>query len=168
MLPVPNRAKIHSLVTKGPRQTKYIGKILGKILKGGEVICLIGELGSGKTCFTQGIALGLSVEDRYITSPTFVIINEYKGRVPLYHIDLYRIEDPEEIDSLGISEYFYKGGVAVIEWAEKAKGRLPLEKLIVELTFKGPSERKLIFNPEGSEYEKIIDIFKSYLKRKSV
>ncbi len=166
MLSLSNKYKVYSLVTKGPRQTKNVGKILGKILKGGEVICLTGGLGSGKTCLTQGISLGLSVKERYITSPTFIIVNEYKGRLPLYHIDLYRIEDPEEIDSLGISEYFYKGGVAVIEWAERAKDRLPAEKMTIELKFKGPSERELIFNPEGPGYQRIVDTLWSYLKRK--
>lgn len=106
-------------VTRGPAQTRKLGELLGTILTGTEIIHLHGGLGSGKTCFVQGLAGGLGVASSSpATSPSFTLINEYQGRLPLFHIDLYRVEDPGEIHGLGLEEYFDQGVVAV-EWPEK-------------------------------------------------
>ena len=107
-------------ISKSVEDTIALGKALGKKLKVGSVVALVGDLGSGKTVFTKGIAQGLGVKNaRYVNSPTFVIIKEYKGRVPLYHFDLYRLDHHSSFDEMNYEEYFYGPGVTVIEWADK-------------------------------------------------
>ena len=91
---------------------------MGELVQSGDIFLLTGDLGTGKTCLTQGIARGLGIEE-YAFSPSFVIIREYHGRLPLYHIDFYRLDNIDEIADLGLEEYFYSKGVCVIEWAEK-------------------------------------------------
>jgi tRNA threonylcarbamoyladenosine biosynthesis protein TsaE len=112
------------LLSNGPRETFRYGVTLGGLLKRGNVICLFGELGSGKTTFVKGVASALSIPERDITSASFTIIAEYKGTmhhspVPFYHIDLYRIEGADQLDSIGVEEYIGGDGISVIEWAER-------------------------------------------------
>lgn len=112
------------LLSNGPEETLRYGFKLGSILKRGDTVCLFGELGSGKTVFVKGIASALGIMERDITSASFTIIAEYKGHlkdtpVPFYHIDLYRIADASQLDSVGVDEYIGKGGIAVVEWAER-------------------------------------------------
>ncbi len=111
-------------------------------MKPNDVIALTGQLGAGKTTLIQGIAAGLDVQD-YVTSPTFIIINEYAGRLPLYHIDLYRLDEGLEIADLGIEEYFRRGGVCVIEWAERLGGLLPVSAEKIELKILSEQEREI-------------------------
>lgn len=118
--------------THSAEETAELGKMLGKLLQRGDVLCLGGNLGTGKTAFTGGIAAALGV-DGYITSPTFTLVNEYKGRIPLYHFDVYRIADPEEMFEIGFEEYLDGGGVVVIEWAERIQGVIPREYIRVEI-----------------------------------
>src|SRR3989339_984824 len=110
--------------SRNAKETVELGRKIGKKLKANDVVCLTGTLGAGKTTLVQGIAAGLDVKD-YVNSPTFIIINEHPGRLVLYHIDLYRLEDGAEIEDLGLEEYFNAGGVCVIEWAEKLGDLLP-------------------------------------------
>lgn len=113
-------------ITKSRNETIRLGEQIAKKLKPGDVIALIGELGSGKTTLVKGIAKGLGVKDcRYVNSPSFVIIKEYRGRLPLYHFDVYRLDSLASMDSLGYEEYFYGDGVCVVEWADKIKELLP-------------------------------------------
>ena len=106
--------------TKSREETLQLGKKLGKCLRPGDVVLLFGELGSGKTTLTQGIAHGLEVKkDEYVRSPSFTLINQYQGKYPIYHIDLYRLETWSEIENLGLEEVFSDQGVAIVEWAEK-------------------------------------------------
>ncbi len=105
-------------------ETLKVAKEFASSLKGGEIICLSGDLGTGKTAFTQGIAQALGIKE-YITSPTFTIINEYQGTIPLYHFDVYRISDYDELFEIGFEEYIEKYGIVVIEWAEMIKDTLP-------------------------------------------
>ena len=105
-------------------KTKEIGYKLGNLLTPGSVICLIGDLGAGKTTMTQSLAKALEVDD-YITSPTFTIVNEYEGKMPLYHFDVYRIGDIEEMDEIGYEDYVYGEGVCLIEWANLIEEILP-------------------------------------------
>lgn len=105
---------------------------LAKKAKSGEVYCLCGDLGSGKTVFAKGFAEGLEI-DEHITSPTFTLMNEYNGKLMLYHFDLYRIENADELDELGFEEFFYGEGVCLVEWPENAKGLMP--KNAVWVTF---------------------------------
>ena len=107
-----------------------------------DVVALIGPLGAGKTTLIQGIAEGLQVKD-YITSPTFIIINEYQGRVPFYHVDLYRLDEVKDIEDLGIEEYFNRGGVCVIEWAEKLGELLPNNSGKIKIEIVSENERKI-------------------------
>jgi tRNA threonylcarbamoyladenosine biosynthesis protein TsaE len=121
-------------ITNSPDETLQLGKSLGSALKAGDIILLFGDLGAGKTRFTQGICYGLDLDkDNYIRSPTFTLINEYTGRVPIYHIDLYRIDNQEEIYSLGLEEILFNQGVTVIEWAEKLRSSKNQKKLIMNI-----------------------------------
>ena len=114
------------VITKSPDETISLGRELGNRLSAGDVIALTGELGTGKTTFTKGIAVGMGVKKIKVRSPSFILINQILGgRLPLYHFDLYRLNTLREIQGLGYEEYFYGVGVSVIEWAEKIKGILP-------------------------------------------
>ncbi len=128
--------------TSSPEETKRFGMELAGTLGPGAVIALIGDLGSGKTCLTQGICDGLGVTS-YVTSPTFTLINEYQGRLSVYHFDLYRLDKPEELLDLGCEEYFYGSGVSIIEWAEKALSVLPEERMEIRIERTGETERRL-------------------------
>ena len=112
--------------TERPEETQALGEKIGKTLKQGDVIALIGDLGTGKTCLTQGIARGAGIApDEIVSSPSYILINEYNGTVPIYHIDLYRLENSEEIAELGLSEYVEGDGICIIEWAERMADALP-------------------------------------------
>jgi tRNA threonylcarbamoyladenosine biosynthesis protein TsaE len=110
--------------TKSKNETLRLGNRIAGVLKAGDVVAFYGGLGAGKTTLIQGIASGLGIKN-YVTSPTFTIINEFKGKVPLYHVDLYRMHDLYEIETLALEEYFDKGGIVLIEWAEKMGETLP-------------------------------------------
>lgn len=133
-----------------PEGTQSLAERLGQLLQPGDVVALIGELGSGKTLFSQGLARGLGVpKNFYITSPTFAIINEYPGRVPFYHLDLYRVNLRAELSELGLEEILYGRGAVAIEWAERLGKDLPAERLEVHLTFQGEVERNIAFSAFG-------------------
>jgi len=120
------------LVTLSSRQTFDVGKHLGKLLCPGDILCLFGELGAGKTKFAQGVAAGLGV-CKPVTSPTFILIREYAGRLPFYHMDAYRLSSSEEMEDLGYEEYFFGRGVTLLEWADRVKDILPGERLDIEI-----------------------------------
>jgi tRNA threonylcarbamoyladenosine biosynthesis protein TsaE len=124
------------------------------------MVCLFGDLGAGKTHFSYGVAQGLQVQDQYITSPTFTFVNEYQGRIPLYHIDLYRLKDPSELESIGFEEYIDSDGATVIEWAERAEEELPDEKLNVYISDVSESSREIGFFAEGERYERLLTGFR--------
>ncbi|MFL2916547.1 MAG: tRNA (adenosine(37)-N6)-threonylcarbamoyltransferase complex ATPase subunit type 1 TsaE [Nitrospinia bacterium] len=138
-----------------PEETLHLGKSIGSSLISGDIILLFGDLGAGKTRLTQGICNGLGLEkDTYIRSPTFTLINEYQGRLPIYHIDLYRIDSHEEIYSLGLEEILFNQGITIIEWAEKLRSPKNSHNLIlniedrIEIYIKiiSESEREFTFN----------------------
>ena len=135
---------------------------MGRLLRGGEIIGLSGELGSGKTCFVRGIAEGLGVgKEAWVRSPTFTLINEYDGRLPLYHIDLYRIGGAKELEELNLRDYLFSDGVAVVEWFEHLpKGEVD-EYLRIDFEHGGGNDRKLAFAAYGRRYEKIIEDLKA-------
>jgi tRNA threonylcarbamoyladenosine biosynthesis protein TsaE len=137
-----------TITTKTPEQTRSLGRKLGEIVIPKDLICLYGNLGAGKTCFTQGIAHGLGIaQDEYVRSSTFVLLNEYKGgRIPLYHFDFFRIENEEEIFDTGFEEYVYHDGITVIEWADKFPEILPIEKLDIEFDITGLTERNILIS----------------------
>jgi tRNA threonylcarbamoyladenosine biosynthesis protein TsaE len=130
------------LITKSAEETGRLGAKIGAFLLPNEVIALTGNLGAGKTTLIQGIAAGLGVKD-YVTSPTFILINEYQGRLPLFHVDLYRLDNIDQVEELGIEEYFTKGGVCVIEWAEKLGNMMPADASIIGIKIINEHEREL-------------------------
>ncbi|MDU1642899.1 ADP-binding protein [Peptoniphilus harei] len=113
-------------------ETEKFGLFLGENLRPGDVVCLNGDLGAGKTTLTKSIAKGLGIDD-YVTSPTFTIVNEYYGKIDLYHIDTYRLDDMVDVDYLGFDEYFYSDGVTIVEWAEKIRDALPEEYMEINI-----------------------------------
>jgi tRNA threonylcarbamoyladenosine biosynthesis protein TsaE len=136
--------------TTSPEETLLVAERLGRLLEPADVVALIGELGSGKTLFAQGLARGLDVPGSFaVTSPTFTLVNEYPGRLPFYHLDLYRINDPAQCADLGLDELLYGDGAAAIEWAERLGAELPEERLEVHLTFTGETCRFLRFRAFG-------------------
>jgi len=146
---------IINTVSESPEETQQVGMQLGKLSQPGDVFLLVGGLGAGKTCLTQGIAWGLGIEG-YAASPSFVLINQYRGRLPLYHIDLYRLDSIEEVTELGLDDYLYGNGVCVVEWAEKAWAVLPNENLTVEMSFFSDTSRSITLKPNGKRYIEMI------------
>ena len=144
-----------NLVTESPEETQRLGNRLGKLAQVGDVFLLVGGLGTGKTCLTQGIAWGLGIEG-YATSPSFVVVNQYQGRLPLYHIDLYRLDRLEEVIGLGLDDYLYGRGVCVVEWAKKALDMLPKEHLLVEMSYLSDTSRNLVLKPVGERYVELL------------
>ena len=140
-----------NLISESPEETQRFGDDLGRLAQPGDLFLLVGSLGTGKTCLTQGIAWGLGIEG-YATSPSFVVINQYRGRLPLYHIDLYRLDRIEEVIELGLDDYLYGEGVSVVEWAEKALAVLPKEHLLIEMSFISDTSRNLDLKPSGHRY----------------
>jgi len=128
------------------------------LLGAGDLIALYGDLGSGKTVLAQGISIGLGY-DGYVSSPSFVIVNEYAGRIPILHIDLYRIHDPAEIEDLGYRELFFGDGVAIVEWAERARELLPDERLDIRIAINAPDKRTITFDAHGDRCICVTDAF---------
>ena len=148
------------IVSNSAEQTRKIGMKLGKLAASGDVILLVGSLGAGKTYLTQGIAHGLGIHE-YTASPTFVLVREYRGKLPLYHIDLYRLDKIEEVTQLGLDDYLYGNGVCVVEWADKGLSVLPEEYLLIEMQIVSPMKRKLNLIPKGTRYLEILSKLKS-------
>ncbi len=135
--------------TTSAAETHALGKVLGEACVGREVMALVGPLGAGKTCLVRGIAGGVGVPAELVASPTFVLIHEYAGRLPLYHADLYRLEEQDAVNGLGLEEYTESPGVTVIEWADKAPGVLPRDHLRITLDHLGGDRRRVALHPCG-------------------
>ena len=155
-------------ISHSEEQTQRLGMRLGELLQGGELILLEGQLGTGKTTFTQGLALGLDITEN-INSPTFTLLKEYAGQprqakagaLPrvgpaLYHFDLYRLDDPAEIFDLGFEDYFYGNGVCVVEWADRADLFWPADHLRVCLKMLSETKRSLLFLATGARYSELL------------
>ena len=147
------------LTSHSPEQTQQLGVSIGKVAQLGDIFLLVGNLGVGKTCLTQGIAWGLGIKE-YAVSPSFVLVRELYGRLPLYHIDLYRLDHIEEIEDLGLDEYLYGNGVCVVEWAEKGLAVLPAEHLMIEISYLSDTERSFRFKLSGQRYREVINQLK--------
>ena len=128
----------------------------------GHVFLLSGGLGAGKTCLTQGILWGLGGEE-HARSPTFVLVSRYHARLTLYHVDLYRVDAAEEMDDLGLDEYVYGDGVCVVEWADKAPGMFPEDRLEVRIELLGESTRRLTLSASGQMHSEVLDAVTSGL-----
>jgi tRNA threonylcarbamoyladenosine biosynthesis protein TsaE len=145
-----------TLVSRSLSETQRIGALLGQLLQGDEIICLEGELGTGKTSLIQGIGQGQGIREP-ITSPTFTVVNEYQGRqATLYHVDLYRLNTTGEMIAAGIDGYIYNSGICVIEWAEKARDILPRECLCITLTHVSEEERNILLQARGQAYRQLL------------
>jgi len=146
-----------SVTTHSRDETIALGRRLGELLAAGHVVALVGPLGAGKTTLTKGLAEGLGVEDgRWVTSPTFVLIHEYPGRVDVYHLDAYRLGGPDDAEALGTDELFFGEGVTVIEWADRIAAALPPERLDVRLELGEGDCRTLTFEPHGETYCRLV------------
>lgn len=133
--------------------TRQIGAALGRLVEAGDVLLLLGDLGAGKTTFTQGLAAGAGA-DELVTSPTFVLVNEYQGRVPIFHADLYRLDDPDEVARLDLTDASLDG-VLVVEWPERGDGLLPDQHLLVRFEHAGPDARTLTLAPRGERAQEL-------------
>lgn len=129
--------------SRSPEETRQIGQALGERLKAGDVVATVGELGAGKTCFLQGLVQGLGVTET-ATSPTFVLINQYRGRLPVYHLDAFRTQSLTELLDLGLEELFGGEGVTVVEWADKLLPLLPSHAITVRISGLGDEPREIL------------------------
>ena len=146
-----------TLISHDPRETHAIGRMLGEELQPGDVLALCGELGAGKTCLTQGIAAGLGVGEEYpVTSPTFTLINEYPGRLTLFHLDMYRLADAGELWDIGFEDCFNNRGVVVIEWAERVIDALPAGTLFILLTYLDANQRQIVISRRRESIDQFI------------
>ena len=132
---------------------------LATLLQAGDVVALIGDLGSGKTRWIQGVCQGLDVVDPVI-SPTFTLVNEYRGRLPVYHIDLYRLADATETLSFGLEEYLFGNGISLVEWADKALEFFPKSYLAIELYYLADTKRRVLMRPYGDRFSHLLNEFK--------
>ena len=147
------RITLHS---RSQSDTHAIGRAIGAGLSAGDILLLSGTLGAGKTTLTQGIAWGLGA-DEYARSPTFVLVNEYAARLPIYHMDLYRLDSFAEVDGLGLDDYLFGDGVCVIEWADKVPGYFPEERLYVEIAVASNEERALTISGSAERHAALFD-----------
>ena len=142
-------------ISHKPVDTNDLGERIGKYLQPGAIMAMVGELGSGKTLLTRGICAGLGVPLRQVNSPTFVLVNEYLGRFPVYHMDLYRLDDTDQVVDIGLLDYLNraKEGLIVIEWAEKILSVLPAGYLLIKLDILSARKRRILISAEGSTYD---------------
>ena len=143
------------LISHSPEQTQEFGVHIGELALPGDIFLLVGNLGAGKTCLTQGIAWGLGIKE-YAASPSFMLVKELYGRLPLYHADLYRLDHIGEIADLGLDEYLYGQGICVVEWAEKGLSVLPPEHLLIQISYLADNERSFQFKPSGKRYLELL------------
>ena len=149
-------------ISRSPEQTRRLGTRLGELLRGGEWICLEGELGAGKTCLAQGVATGWGVTGP-VRSPSFTLINEYRrpgDRRKLYHVDLYRIASTAEAWALGLDDVWVGGNVCIVEWPERAQAILPAERLWIRLTAIDEMRRMLHMEAHGASYQTLLEDFR--------
>ena len=141
--------------THSPEETASLGRRLGERLEPGDVLAMVGQLGAGKTQLTRGLALGIG-SDGPVTSPTFKLVNEYEGRVRLYHIDAYRLHGADDLLALGCDEFFDGAGAAAVEWADRITAALPAEHLRIDIAIAGPAARRFTFTATGPRAERLL------------
>ncbi len=142
--------------TKSAEETVSCGVHISSLLKAGDVVALKGDLGSGKTTFVRGLVKGLNgVSGEEVTSPTFVLMHEYQGKWPIYHIDSYRLENAEDARAAGLEEFFYTDGIALVEWAERIEALMPAPAFTIEFKFLNNSEREIRFSGNVDSIEKL-------------
>jgi tRNA threonylcarbamoyladenosine biosynthesis protein TsaE len=150
-------------------ETIALGERLGTELAPGDFIALTGELGSGKTHFARGVAVGLGVDPAIpVTSPTYTLVNHYCGRFELYHFDLYRLAGDQDVADLGFEEYFYGAGVSIVEWAERLRDLLPEDRLTISFRYLDDDSRSISLEPHGARYEEIVVLLKKIFDQRCV
>ena len=153
------------LTTHSPEETQSLGRALGHVSQPGDLYLLSGPLGAGKTCLVQGLAFGLGVEE-YARSPSFVLVNRYRGRLDIHHIDLYRLQEVEEVIDLGLEEYFEGDGVCAVEWPERGASIFPQEHLSIDIEYgAAENDRNIRIEAHGSRY---LDLLRNLNDRLSV
>ncbi len=162
-----SRRPVLDVISHSPEQTRHLGQTLGRLAEPGDLYLLHGQIGAGKTTFVQGVARGLGVRG-YVQSPTFTLAAEHQGRqangrpIYLYHLDLYRIESPEDLASFGYEDYLgAPDGVTVVEWPERLGSDLPDEYLLINLEHLSDSKRRIAFVPHGARAERLVDALRS-------
>jgi tRNA threonylcarbamoyladenosine biosynthesis protein TsaE len=146
---IPGAFSLYRILSSGPEETRTAGEWIGAALKEGSVVALRGKLGAGKTCLAGGIARALGVEEA-VTSPSYTIVSEYPGRLPLYHIDAYRLGGDDDFAALGGEEYLCGGGVSVVEWSEKIPGSLPEDAIFIDINIRDDGKREILLEgPPG-------------------
>jgi tRNA threonylcarbamoyladenosine biosynthesis protein TsaE len=156
--PLRGKKNVREIRSTSAEETFNVGKHLGTLLNSGDLVAFSGDLGAGKTCCIQGIAAGLGVQDiTLVNSPTFTLIQEYQGRLPIYHFDVYRLSHEDDLYDLGYEEYFYGDGVTLIEWAERITAFLPAEHIAVNLHIESEHERRILLRVFGKHHEQLFD-----------
>lgn len=145
------------ITTQTPPETERIGSFLGALLTRGDIVALAGELGTGKTTLVRGIAAGMGLEDTEVASPSFTLVNVYDGPLPLFHLDLYRLDDEKELLNIDFEEYMRGDGVTVIEWADKIPNAVPHESLWITLRYIDTEGREIVLRPQADHYEMMIE-----------
>lgn len=149
-------ARTLQLTTHSPEETQSLGKALGRVSQPGDLYLLSGPLGAGKTCLVQGLAFGLGVEE-YARSPSFVLVNRYRGRLDIHHIDLYRLQEAEEVIDLGLEEYFEGAGVCAVEWPERGASLFPQEHLSIDIEYgTAENDRNIRIEARGNRYLELL------------
>jgi tRNA threonylcarbamoyladenosine biosynthesis protein TsaE len=151
-------------VADSVEKTNSLGKKLGSFMLAGDLIALSGELGAGKTTFVKALARGLGIPEDGVSSPSYTLLNEYNGRIPMYHFDLYRLEGADDVDDLGFDEYMEGDGLAVVEWADVAPQILPSEYLEIKIMISGEENRDLELKGIGERYVKIVERLRGSLQ----
>lgn len=142
-------------ISESPERTGSLGRALAEVLRPGDVLALVGPLGAGKTHLVRGLAMGLGAEEKIISSPTFILMCEYPARIPIVHIDAYRMQGLSDLESIGWSEELFDGAVTVVEWADRIAEYLPADRLSVELEHRGMEQRALVIRPHGDWIERL-------------
>lgn len=156
-------ARTLQLVTHSPEETRSLGRFLGQAAQPGDLYLLSGPLGAGKTCLVQGLAFSLGVKE-YARSPSFVIVNRYRSRLDIHHIDLYRIQDEREADDLGLEEYFEGPGVCAVEWPERASSLFPQEHMWIEMEYGAKdNDRRIRLEARGDRYQELLHSLAGHL-----
>ncbi len=155
-----DQSTIFIIESGSTRETKMWGRRLGSMLEGGELLALSGDLGAGKTCFIKGVARSLNLREENILSPTFTMIQEHRGRLPLYHIDLYRL-DNVALDDLGLREYLFSDSIAAVEWFERLQEGDQIHRLAVTISYTGANSRRIELIAIGERYASFVVKFRS-------
>lgn len=157
-----------SATSRSPEQSLELGRWLGERVMPGGLLLLDGELGAGKTLFTKGVAAGLGIDPDRVTSPSFTLVQVHQGRLTLFHVDLYRLEEPHEVEDLGLEEFRESGGLVVVEWASRLPSSLmPEAGLWIRIEVRPEGERTFRFRALGAEMETLLDQMAAWVEQVS-